>query len=66
MSRDKVIVNGEVFTEERLLSGSCFVGSSIAGDELTVDTMGATVYSAIPATISARMFSIGSPSYSPP
>lgn len=43
MARDKLIINGEVFTEERLLSGSCFIGSSIAGDELTVDTMGAAV-----------------------
>lgn len=39
MAENKVIVGDQVFRNNSILGGNCFIGNSIAGDELTVDTL---------------------------
>ena len=45
MGKDRLICNGVTYTGDDLLSGNCFIGNSIAGDELAIDTLTATVRS---------------------
>lgn len=45
MSKDKIICNGATYTSEAILSGSCFIGNSIAGDELAIDTLDVELHS---------------------
>lgn len=42
---DKIVIGPAVYDDEghKILSGNCFIGNSLAGDELTIDTLSATV-----------------------
>lgn len=46
MGTNKIVYAGQIFDDQKadnLLSGNCFIGNSLACDELTVDTLDATV-----------------------
>ncbi|MEG0825590.1 MAG: hypothetical protein RSG86_07570, partial [Oscillospiraceae bacterium] len=43
MKGDKIIIGADTITEKNVLSGSCYLSNSIACEELTIDTLGATV-----------------------
>lgn len=45
MGKDKIILLDKTFTGNDLVSGNCFIGNSIAGDELAIDTLTATICS---------------------
>ncbi len=43
MSQDRVVIADQAYTGDTLLDGRCFIENSIAGDELAIDTLDATL-----------------------
>ena len=39
----KIVYGDRTFTAKDIKEGNCFIGNSIAGDELTIDTLDVTV-----------------------
>lgn len=39
MNEDRIIVDGVTYAGDALISGNCYIGNSIAGDELSIDTL---------------------------
>lgn len=50
MNHNTITVGSRVFTGADLKSGSCYIAESIAGEELSIDTLEATVESAVDLT----------------
>lgn len=50
MNHNIITVGSRTFTGEDLKSGSCYIAESIAGEELSIDTLDATVESAVDLT----------------
>lgn len=43
MAENKIVINGDVYTDSEIISGNAFLSNSLACDELTIDTMDASV-----------------------
>lgn len=43
MAENKIVINGDVYTDSEIMSGNAFLSNSLACDELTIDTLDASV-----------------------
>lgn len=43
MAENKIVINGDVYTDSEIISGNAFLSNSLACDELTIDTLDTSV-----------------------